>query len=141
VDVARAINYDDIRKEIVVLMEVTTPGLRPDYDKYKLYSNTSSDLLIVTIKTGGQIMVGYNINMDKADIGMKIGDGAFFVLGNQYVFGGQSWGFKTIFQNVTYNVDSPTFDSYLFKYDPSENVDCFYSGTISRSKLTDDPVF
>ena len=42
-------------------------------------------------------MVGYNINMDKADIGMKIGDGAFFVLGKDYVFGGQSWGFKTIF--------------------------------------------
>ena len=30
-DVARAINYDDIRKEIVVLMEVTSEGLRPDY--------------------------------------------------------------------------------------------------------------
>jgi hypothetical protein len=51
----------------------------------------------VTLKTGGQIMAGYNINMDKADIGMKIGDGAFFVLGNQYVFGGQSWGYKTIY--------------------------------------------
>lgn len=33
-DVARAINYDDIRKEIVVLMEVTSEGLRPDYQKY-----------------------------------------------------------------------------------------------------------
>lgn len=86
-------------------------------------------------------MVGYNINMDKADIGMKIGDGAFFVLGNNYVFGGQSWGFKTIFQNVTYNVDSPTFDSYLFKYDPTENVDCFYTGTLSRSKLQASDIF
>ena len=52
-DVARAINYDDIKKEIVVLMEVTSPGLRPNYEKYGEYSKASSDLLIVTIKTGG----------------------------------------------------------------------------------------
>jgi hypothetical protein len=77
-------------------MEVTSEGLRPDYQKNQHYSATSSDLLIVRIKTGGKILVGYKINMDKADIGMKIGDGAFFVLGNNYVFGGQSWGYKTI---------------------------------------------
>jgi hypothetical protein len=52
-DVARAINYDDYRKEIVVLMEVTSPDLRPDYARYSAYSSASSDLLIVTIKTGG----------------------------------------------------------------------------------------
>jgi hypothetical protein len=140
-DVARAINYDDRRKEIVVMMEVTSPDLRPDYSKYKEYSSTSSDILIVTIKTGGQIMSGYNINMDKADIGMKIGDGALFVLGSQYVFGGQSWGFKTIYQNVTYNTESPTFDSYLFKYNPLDDNECFYTGELSRSKLTASTVF
>jgi hypothetical protein len=52
-DVARAINYDDMRKEMVVLMEVTSKGLRPDYSKYSTYSANSSDVLIVTIKTGG----------------------------------------------------------------------------------------
>jgi hypothetical protein len=86
-------------------------------------------------------MTGYNINMDKADIGMKIGDGSFFVLGNHYVFGGQSYGFKTIYQNVTYNVESPTTDSYLFKYDPNQNVECFYTGQLSRTKLTSSTVF
>jgi hypothetical protein len=65
-----------------VLFEVTSAGLRPDYDKYYEYSALSSDILIMTITTGGQINNGYNINMDKADIGMKVGDGAFFVLGN-----------------------------------------------------------
>lgn len=55
-DIARAITYDDMRKEMVVLMEVTSQGLRPDYEKYYEYSAASSDLLIVTIKTGGQIM-------------------------------------------------------------------------------------
>jgi hypothetical protein len=140
-DVARAINYDDIRKEIVVLMEVTSKGLRPDYSKYSTYSANSSDILIVTIKTGGQIMAGYNINMEKADIGMKIGDGAFFVLGNQYVFGGQSWGFKTIYQNVTYDTEAPTYDSYLFKYNPNDGVECFYSAELSRSNLMSTSVF
>jgi hypothetical protein len=72
-DVARAINYDDVRKEIVVMLEVTSPGLRPDYSKYSSYSANSSDILILTIKTGGQIMSGYYINMEKSDIGMKVG--------------------------------------------------------------------
>jgi hypothetical protein len=121
-DVARAIKYDDIRKEIVVLMEVTSAGLRPNYDKYSAYSANSTDVLIVTIKSGGQIMSGYNINMDKADIGMKIGDGAFFVLGEQYVFGGFSWGFNSIYQNVTYDIEAPFYDSYLFKYNPNDGV-------------------
>ena len=97
IDVARAINYDDMRKEMVVLFEVTSKGLRPDYDSYSDSSANSSDIMIVTIRTGGQIVSGYNINMDKADIGMKIGDGAFFMMGNEYVFGGMSWGYKTIF--------------------------------------------
>ena len=35
-DVARAINYDAGRKEIVVLMEVHSEGLRPDYEDYLL---------------------------------------------------------------------------------------------------------
>jgi hypothetical protein len=42
-------------------------------------------------------MTGYNINMDKANIGMKVGDGSLFVLNNQYIFGGQSKGFNTKF--------------------------------------------
>jgi hypothetical protein len=42
---------------------------------------------------------------------------------------------------VTYNIDSPTFDSYLFKYDPTDNVDCFYTGAISRSKLQATGIF
>ena len=140
-DVARAINYDDFKKEVIVLMEVTSKDLRPDYDKYSAYSSLNSDILIVIIKTGGQVMEGYNINMDKASIGLQIGDGSFFVLGNQYVFGGQSWGFKTVFQNVTYDVDAPTYDSYLFKYNPSDGAECFYTGTLSRSKLMSSSVF
>jgi hypothetical protein len=49
---------------------------------------------------------------------------------------------------VTYDVDSPTFDSFLFKYDPTDNVDCFYTGALSfytgvlpRSKLQASGVF
>lgn len=51
-------------------MEVTSKDLRPDYDKYSAYSSLNSDILIVIIKTGGQVMEGYNINMDKASIGL-----------------------------------------------------------------------
>lgn len=118
-------------------MEVTSPGLRP----YSLNSAYSSDLLIVTFTTDGEIVAGYSINMDSADIGMKIGDGSFFVLGNQYVFGGQSWGFKTLYQNVTYDIEAPTYDSYLFKYNPNEGGDCFFSGELNSYNLTKINVF
>jgi len=33
--------------------------------------------------------------MNKADIGMKIGDGSFFIINSKYVFGGQSYGYYT----------------------------------------------
>jgi hypothetical protein len=86
-------------------------------------------------------MSGYYINMEKADIGMKIGDGAFFVMGNQYVFGGQSWGYKTMYQNITYDPEAPFYDSYLFKYNPNDGVECFYSGELSASKIKSSDVF
>lgn len=79
--------------------------------------------------------------MEKADIGMKVGDGAFFVLNNKYVFGGMSYGFKTIYQNVTYDIDAPFTDSYLFNYDPNDGVECFYSAELSRSSLMSSDVF
>jgi len=120
----------------VVLLEVTSPGLRPDYDDYAKWSNKSSDLLIIVMKTGGQIQRGYNINMNKADIGMKIGDGAFFILNSKYIFGGQSWGYYTRYQNETYDIAAPYTDSYLFNYNPEANVECFYRSELSRSMLT-----
>jgi len=52
------------------------------------------------------------------------------------VFGGQSYGYKTKYHNVTYNTVAPTYDSYLFKYDPNENSRCFYTNDMSKSELT-----
>jgi hypothetical protein len=63
------------------------------------------------------------------NVGLQIGDGSFFVLGNQYVFGGQSSGFTTKYQNVK----DQTYDSYLFKYNPNDRDDCLYTDSLSDS--------
>jgi hypothetical protein len=95
-DVARAINFDEQRKEIVVLMEVHSTPLRPDYKGYSdCCSTTQSDLLIIRMKESGKVMSGYNINFYDADISMLVGDNSMFIYEDYYIFGGQSWGFNT----------------------------------------------
>jgi len=46
-----------------------------------------------------------------------------------------SWGFKTNYQNVTYDLVTPTFDSFVFKYDPTENNDCFYNDEMRANQI------
>jgi len=49
------------------------------------------------MKESGSIVSSYNINFDDSGISMRIGTNSAFVLGNYYVFGGHSWGFKTLY--------------------------------------------
>jgi hypothetical protein len=68
---------------------------------------------------------------------MYIGENSFFVKDSYYIFGGQSYGYKTKLQNQTYNVVSPQYDTYVFKYDPkNDNLDCFYNAIFSASQLS-----
>ena len=88
-DVARAINYDSERSEIVVLLEVKSQGLRPDYTNYQTCCGTTqADLLIMRLKENGRVMGGYNINFYDADISMFVGDNSLFIHENYYIFGG-----------------------------------------------------
>jgi hypothetical protein len=106
-------------------LEATSPGLRPDYNKYSAYSAQNSDTVIVIMKDGGTIMNGYNINMHTASVSMKLAENSLFVLNNYYIFAGQSYGYKTKMQNVTYSTSAPTLDTFVFKYDPSDSA-CLY---------------
>jgi len=136
-DTCRGIDYDQENREIVMIMEVTSPNLRPDYYLYKDYSGANRDLLIVTMKADGRLLEAYNINMFDAAIDLYVGNNAMFAHDNHYVFGGYSWGYKTVYQNSTYNVASPDFDSFVFKYDPKQREDCLYQAAISSGTLRD----
>lgn len=143
-DVARAIAYDERRREIVVLIEVQSWGLRPNLDRYwtGAYADSPNDLLIVRMKESGKVMGGYNINFWDGDISLKIGDNSLFVYENYYIFGGQSYGFNTKQKNVTYDVDNPVFNSFVFKYDFKEegfNENCFYQTELSGKDLINGP--
>jgi len=118
-----------------MILEVTSPSLRPDYYLYSKYSSERRDLLIVTMKEDGRLQEAYNINFNDASIDMYVGVNAMFTVDNHYVFGGYSWGYKTRYQNSTYDIASPNFDTYVFKYDPFQREDCLYQATLSSSDL------
>jgi hypothetical protein len=50
-----------------------------------------------------------------------------FIHNNKLVFGGQSYGFKTKFQNQTYEPTAPYNDGFLFNMDLSQADDCFWT--------------
>jgi hypothetical protein len=61
-----------------------------------------------------------------------------FIHDDFYIFGGQSVGFNTRKQNVTYDIDNPVLNSYVFKYNIDEeqfNQNCFYQSEIPKSIL------
>jgi len=136
-DVCRAINYDKVNNELFLLLEVTTSTLRPEYDTYSDYSAASTDILILTMKTNGQIVNAYNVNMRKAAISLHVGGNAAFAWDRYLVFGGYSWGYKTRMQNVTYTVTAPQYDSFVFKHDPEADQDCVYQDKASSSWVYD----
>lgn len=51
------------------------------------------------------------------------------------MFGGQSYGFKTKFQNLTYSASAPYNDGYLFNLDLGAAGDCFYTRSFNRDGI------
>lgn len=96
-DVCRGIDYDKDNREIVMILETTSSSLRPDYNLYSTYSAKNKDLLIITMKTDGRMLDAFNVNMNDAAVSLHVGDDSMFAYGSHYVFGGQSWGYKTIY--------------------------------------------
>ena len=100
-DACRAVNYDSERGEVVFMIETTNQdsGMRPSYNTYKDYSANDADILIVVMRPGGTFVRGYNINMNTASVSLGIGTHSFFIRGTgtntEYIFGGQSFGYKT----------------------------------------------
>jgi len=134
-DTCRAVTYDEGRREVVFLLEVTSNLLRPNYNSVFRSSASNSDALIVTMAPGGQFLRGININYNTASISLMVGGDSMFVQDQYYYFGSYSWGFKTRLNNLTYDIVTPTYDSHLMRIDPDSNVQCFYKDEISGSNL------
>jgi len=135
-DVCRAITYDEDAGLVVMALEVMSPHLRPSYSSYQAYSDQNSDVVIILMRDNGEIKKGYNINFGSASISMGVGGNSLFMLDGEYIFGGQSYGYKTKYQNVTYDTVAPTYDSYVFKYNPDESGDCFFTDDLSAKTIT-----
>jgi hypothetical protein len=72
-----------------------------------------------------------SLNFDTAAITFGIAEQSLFILNDKLVFGGQSYGFKTKFQNSTYDITNPYYDAHLFNLDLSEASNCFYTREIT----------
>lgn len=126
-DTCRAVSYDENKDEVVFMLEVTSNTLRPNYNDVYRYSASNADVLIVTMRPGGEYLKGVNLNYNTAAISMFIGDNSMFVQDDYVYFGSYSWGFKTRLNNQTYDVVSPTSDSHLMRINPDSVGSCFFS--------------
>lgn len=66
---------------------------------------------------------------------MGVGSGAAYVYRGSYIFGGQSIGYKTLYQNKTYDVEQPFYDTYLFNYNPRDAPDCIYNSYMTGNDV------
>lgn len=135
-DLCRAAAYDEQREVVVFLMEVSSSYFRPQFDQIKAYSESNNDLLIVRMDPGGTFKGATNINYAAASIDFLVGGHSFFIHEGLYYFGSYSYGFHTNVQNKTYNIQTPTYDTHLFRYDPETNLQCFHQEDISAAALT-----
>ena len=72
--------------------------------------------------------------MYDASVTMNLAEQSMFVLNGYYIFSGQSFGYCTKMQNVTYSITSPTYDSFLYKYSPDDSS-CLYTADVPSSTL------
>jgi hypothetical protein len=94
-DTCRAVAYDSTRGEVVFMLETTSSVLRPDYERYSRYSASDADILMVVMRPSGAFVTAFNINMDTASVSLGVGGHSMYVLGDDYIFGGMSFGYKT----------------------------------------------
>jgi len=73
----------------------------------------------------------FNLNYWDSSINLGIGGQSFFILGDDYIFGSQSYGYKTKYQNVTYTPTAPQLDTSIFKWQPRGSADCFTTAQMS----------
>jgi hypothetical protein len=93
---------------------------------------------MIMMRPGGVLDAAFNINNGDAAISYQLGNNALFVIDNDFVWGARSYGFKTIYQNVTYNLTTTVLpltdqmDTHLFKYNPrGDSKDCFNNAEMS----------
>lgn len=134
----RSIAYDTATRQVILLLEVRSPSLRPSYNSYKAASDKQADLLIVKMLDGGLVSSAININYDKASITFGVASHSLFIKDGKLIFGGQAYGYKTRMQNVTYSTSAPTNDAFLFRLDTSTVSNCFFSDEMTMSAISDE---
>ena len=139
-DVCKSVAYDYNRQEIAYMLESTSESLRPNFRNYNTYSEKNNDLTVVMMSPGGVLTGAFNLNYWDAAVSIGIGGQSFFIKGEDYIFGSQSQGYKTKYQNVIPSATDPQLDTSIFKWNPRGGVDCFYTADMS-SRTIQEAVF
>jgi hypothetical protein len=136
-DMCRSVTYDEANNQIVFLMEVISQELRPDFESVLDYSYQNADLLVVLMEPDGKLKEAVNLNFGNAAITFGVAEHALTLRGDHLLFGGQTYGFRTRFQNMTYEPSAPYTDAHIFNLDLSLANGCFYSRTFDRIGIDD----
>jgi hypothetical protein len=134
-DVCRSVTFDYANNQVVFLLETISEELRPDFDQYRDYSYKTADMLAIIMNPDGDLREAVNLNFDNAAVTFGIAEQSLFIHNDRLVFGGQSFGFKTKFQNLTYTASAPYNDGYLFNLDLGSAGDCFYTRSYNRDGI------
>lgn len=120
-----------------MLLEASSSSLRPDYETTKSTSGAATDIVIIRMRTNGEILGGHNINMHDSGISIQLAQNSLFTIDGNYIFGAFTYGFKTRYQQIIIGAeDTYQTDSHLFKYNPSSESKCFYQSTLSSVPTT-----
>jgi len=97
---------------------------------------------MIMMRPGGVLEAAFNINNADAAISYQLANNGLFIIQNDLVFGARSYGFRTIYQNVTYNLTTDVLplndqmDTHLFKYNPrGDSKDCFNNADMSQADI------
>lgn len=123
------------------MLEATSSKIRPDFRKWEAWSKSNKDITLIMMRPGGVLEAAYNINNADASISYNLGNNGLFIIDNDLVFGARTHGYKSIYQNVTYNITAPLpeqMDTHLFKYNPrGDSKDCFYNAEMNQQEIRD----
>jgi hypothetical protein len=128
-DTCRTISYSTETREVTMVLETTSDVLRPGIRKLDSIKHLT-DILIIRMGYGGDLIGAHNINQDTAAIAMGIGIGSFSLGENMFFVGHQS-GYRTRIDQYT----SATPDAYLFRHNPDRSDDCLYKTEIDVGAL------
>jgi hypothetical protein len=146
-DTCKGITFNDEKKEITLILEVTSEALRPKYKSYSNAEKLAGEILIITMTENGRILKGQNINLftsvpsSESDPSFYLGDNSLQAFGDKIIFAGSQVSFRTKYHTeLVTDKDKQFFTSFLFSHNIDKEDSCLYTAQLSQRYLDQNTV-